>query len=258
MTGLGHHPKWSQGLNFRSRAADGAGTGGRAAHERATPVAETMERTTQPSPTERPTRRTLTERGATLVEYALVFALVAVASLGAIEFLQNQSQEEIDNQAECVSDRPPPGECAFAPVPSDVSFPDPGYSPPTSAPPNPDLVPTLALGTPEQDDPPLPWQVRRSVTLTRAVVADPPQPDEPVSGIRVRGLIRVTDPASPPDVLYTFPVECFTGADGTCTLVYNVDQDDVMHVSLQVIGVDSNPAPTIPSNIADYNRVVAP
>lgn len=217
-----------------------------------------MERTTQPSPNERSKRRALAERGATLVEYALVFSLVAVASLAAVEFLQRQSEAEINNQVECVSDRPPPGDCAFAPVPSDVSFPDPGFSPPTSAPPNPAEVPSLALGTPEQDDAPLPWQVRRSVTLTRAVPADPPLPDEPVPGILVRGLIRVTDPLSPPDVLYTFPVECHTAADGTCTLAYTVEQDDVMHVSLQVIGVDANPAPTIPSNIADYNRVVTP
>ncbi|HET8896066.1 MAG TPA: hypothetical protein VFN04_02255 [Protaetiibacter sp.] len=219
-----------------------------------------MERTTQPSPTERSPRRIFAERGATLVEYALVFALLAVASLGAVEFLQRQSENEINNQAECVSNRPPPtGDCAFAPVPSDVSFPDPGFSPPTSAPPNPDTVPSITLNpTPEQDNPPLPWQVRRSVTLTQSVTADPPLPDEPVAGVRIRGLIRVTDPLSPPNVLYTFPVECTTAADGTCTLAYNVDDPNVMHVSLTVIGVDANPAPTIPSNIADFNRVVGP
>ena len=51
------------------------------------------------------------ERGATLVEYALVFAMLIVGSLGAIQFLTDNAKEQINNNADCVSKRPPPVEC---------------------------------------------------------------------------------------------------------------------------------------------------
>jgi Flp pilus assembly pilin Flp len=57
----------------------------------------------------RPLQRS--DRGATLVEYALIVALVVVASFGAIQFLTTQSEAEVATQADCVSTRPPPPSC---------------------------------------------------------------------------------------------------------------------------------------------------
>ncbi|MCD9622650.1 hypothetical protein [Rhabdothermincola salaria] len=51
------------------------------------------------------------DRGATLVEYALILALVVVAAVASIQFLTNQSEAEVANQADCVSTRPPPPSC---------------------------------------------------------------------------------------------------------------------------------------------------
>lgn len=61
-------------------------------------------------------RRSPTERGATLVEYALVVALLVVGAIGAIQFLQREGSAEVAAQADCVSTRPPPPSCQIRAV----------------------------------------------------------------------------------------------------------------------------------------------
>jgi Flp pilus assembly pilin Flp len=73
----------------------------------------------------RPLQRS--DGGATLVEYALIVALVVVASFGAIQFLTNQSEAEVATQADCVSTRPPPPSCQ----PRAVTTAPPASSPST-------------------------------------------------------------------------------------------------------------------------------
>lgn len=51
------------------------------------------------------------ERGASLVEYSLIFALVLVASVGATKYLSSQGSSQVANQANCISTRPPPTNC---------------------------------------------------------------------------------------------------------------------------------------------------
>ena len=213
-----------------------------------------MERTSQPSVSKRQRSGKLAERGATMVEYALVFALVAVVALGAMEFLVDRSEVEINNQADCVSERPPPSACGFAPVPSDVTYPDPGFSPPTSAPPNAEEIPTFEFGSGSEDFA-TGWAVLVPVRLTRAVSGDPPLPPEPLSGVRVRAAIRMEDPTNAPNELaeigYT---DCVTASDGWCTLRYDIPYDDVDIVRLRIIGIDTTPAPDIPTDVATFDR----
>lgn len=57
------------------------------------------------------TRAHLRERGATIVEYSLLVAAVVVVSLGAIQNLQDNSEAEVANEFDCVSERPPPPTC---------------------------------------------------------------------------------------------------------------------------------------------------
>jgi Flp pilus assembly pilin Flp len=215
-----------------------------------------MERTSRLSKFERLTRMLRrSDRGATLVEYALVFSLVAVVSIGAIEFLQAQSEEEIDNQADCVSDRPPPSGCSFAPVPSDVSFPDPGYSPPTSAPPNAEDIPTFAIGVGSDTVTGTAWGIDLPVSLVKSVSADPPVPDEPVPGVRIRAEIRLQDPLDPSaDLALVGNTECTTDAAGECTLHYDVPFEDVDIARMRIIGIDTNPAPPVPPDVAIFDR----
>ena len=47
--------------------------------------------------------RSRRERGATLVEYALLVALLAVPSIGAIEYLRSGAETKVDSTAEGIS-----------------------------------------------------------------------------------------------------------------------------------------------------------
>jgi hypothetical protein len=197
--------------------------------------------------------RTQPSRGATLVEYGLVFSLLVVVSLGALGFLNDSASNEIENQAVCVSDRPPPTDqladdrCRFAPVPTNVTAPDPNVVPPTTAPPNPNPdVYAIAAGPTDQDVDGA-WTVIQPVSLTLEVWQDPPAGPQPAAGIRIRARIQMRDPVSGenlPDPGFT---DCVTDSDGECTLEYTVPFPDVAQVTLLVIGVDSpNPPASVP------------
>jgi Flp pilus assembly pilin Flp len=221
-----------------------------------------MERTSQPSVFERLFERLLTrghlERGATFVEYALVFSLVAVVSIGAVQFLTDRSEDEIANQADCVSSRPPPSSCAYAPIPSDVSVPDPGFNPPTSAPPNAAEIPTFTIGvSSDTPAPALTWALDMPVSLVRQVSADPPVPDEPIQGVRIRAEIRMEDPLNPSnDIAFVGNTDCVTDAAGECTLHFDVPFDDVDVARMRIIGIDTTPAPPFSTVPAVFDRNV--
>jgi len=51
------------------------------------------------------------DRGASLVEYSLIFALVLVSSIGATKYLATKGSSQVQNQATCISTRPPPTNC---------------------------------------------------------------------------------------------------------------------------------------------------
>lgn len=192
-------------------------------------------------------RRRGVDRGATLVEYALIFSLFVVVSLVAIDLLTESASDEIDNQAECISDRPPPDdECGFAPVPEEIEVPDPGESPPVSAPPVEAARPSVAIDADGifVDDV---WTVTFEAALTRPVSADPPMPDEPVPGATV--VVRIEAHIIGGD-WQTFDVtSCITGAAGTCELIFTAPAD-VDGVQFHVVNVASDPPPAeLPTRI---------
>lgn len=51
------------------------------------------------------------ERGAALVEYAVVLSVLVIALIPAIDALENTSSAEVNNEFDCVSQRPPPESC---------------------------------------------------------------------------------------------------------------------------------------------------
>jgi Flp pilus assembly pilin Flp len=53
----------------------------------------------------------LSERGATMVEYSLIFVFMAVLAIGGSKVLLSRAKTESANQANCVSTRPPPASC---------------------------------------------------------------------------------------------------------------------------------------------------
>lgn len=66
--------------------------------------------------------------GATLVEYSLIIALVVVPSIGAMNYLTKQANKETNNQADCISTRPPPPSCQVRPVTTTTTAGDPATS----------------------------------------------------------------------------------------------------------------------------------
>lgn len=63
------------------------------------------------------------DAGATLVEYALIIALVVVACLGAIEFLGTEASNDMQNQSNCVKAVPGSPEaavCGYTPPPTTI------------------------------------------------------------------------------------------------------------------------------------------
>jgi hypothetical protein len=85
--------------------------------------------------------RTTTERdrlrgdaGAGLPEYALGLSLIVVVSVGGVQRLNESSKAEAGNQADCISERPPPPSCVRRPVPAaQPPADDPGEPPTTDA-----------------------------------------------------------------------------------------------------------------------------
>lgn len=191
--------------------------------------------------------RTGADRAATLVEYALVLSLLVVGSLAVFENLTGAADAEIQNQAECVSDRPPPSDdCGFAPVPPDVVTPDPDVTPLPIGPPGQEHdVYTVTAGPTAAEDEPwtliLPVQVFFQTT-------EPPTEPEGSEGILVRARIQMEDPNNPgtplPDPGFT---DCITEDDGSCDLVFTVPFHDVELATMRITGVDSpNPPDELP------------
>lgn len=197
-------------------------------------------------------------RGATLVEYAMVASLLLVVSMVAIDGLTTAADGEVNNQAECVSDRPPPtggdAGCEFAPTPSDLVTPDPSFVPPTtgSPVPFPDQY-TISAG-PSSANTTDGWTLILPVQVFREI-QEPPTDPEGAPSILVRARIQMQDPANPsenlPDPGFT---ECTTDASGECDLEYAVPFDDVDEATMLIIDVESAPPPDDLPPIQTYTR----
>lgn len=252
------HALWSKWLNSVIARADENDTGGPA--RSSDPCGWRIMQPRQWLSRRLEALRTAASRGATLVEYALVFSLLVVGALGAMDALTDSASEEIDNQALCVADRPPPTDseaderCHFAPTPTDVITPDPSIVPPTTAPPNPNPDVYVITAGPTDQTTDGGWTVMQPVALTVQRWSDPLPPSEPAPGIRVRARIQLKDPNTGdnlPDPGFT---DCVTDGAGECTLEYTVPFPDVLQVTLLVIGVDSpNPPDTMPP-MATFDR----
>lgn len=78
-----------------------------------------------------PARRSQRERGATLVEYSLIFAFLVVIAVGSLQYLTTQAEEQVANQADCVATRPPPPACQVPALDTTTTL----VGSPTTAPP---------------------------------------------------------------------------------------------------------------------------
>lgn len=76
--------------------------------------------------------------GVSLVGYALVLGLLVTTAVGSITLIESASTDEINNQANCVSQRPPPVSCQPRTVTTTTTTTTPGPTTTTTSP----IVPT--------------------------------------------------------------------------------------------------------------------
>lgn len=176
-------------------------------------------------------------QGAALVEYALVLVLVVIGSIGAIDALEDDASDEVDNQATCLEERPPPAECQAAPntplgvggggVGGDPGGGDPGptesvnYGPGT-------LTTTRGSGP------------RFDVDLTFTLLDDSVPLPLPLEGEVVTAQIVITGSSVPGRVGEFTYVTCTTGALGVCTFSFDSRFDDVTSMTLQIVAVGAD------------------
>jgi hypothetical protein len=175
-----------------------------------------------------------TERGATLVEYALGLAFLVLALAGGASMLEDAGRREVDNQANCVSERPPPDDCLVRTVTTTTTPAPGGGQPSPPAPPPEPLEATVGWRGPATQGTVSPpgWAITLTADL-RALFPDPGDPAkkvvEPVEGAVIRVRIRITQPPSST----VFTAECVTGPGGSCRIDF-----DVPNVTTRQVRVD--------------------
>lgn len=189
-----------------------------------------------------PVRRLRGDRGASLVEYALVFVFIAVGSLGVASYLTTNGDIEINNQADCVSRRPPPPSCQVRAVTPTTATTTVGVT--TTIAPETTTTTTTTTTTA-----PPPTTVAPDPSATQVTVQGRPGPavdaefevlsgTEPVNGATVRVRFDAITPNGP----FSFEGACVTDATGTCFLPFDSPYNDATAIDVTVIQVTSNPA----------------
>lgn len=194
-------------------------------------------------------------RGATLVEYALIFVALTVVTVGVASYLLTQARGENANQIDCIKTRPPPTTCQFKSATTTTSTAPPGTGgppppPPTTAPPASYQSRVASVTHTESGVAGSPWTL--NLTPLIELNTDPdgaagPQPYggyQPLADATVQIRVSWTSPSAGSQG----PLQCRTAANGTCTLQFSVPAN-VTVATVTVVSVDAypGPSPTLPS-----------
>lgn len=173
-------------------------------------------------------------RGASLTEYALALVVLVVGSIGVFQTLEDNTADEVDNQANCISERPPPVSCqAAALTPLDGTGGGVGGDPGGGAP-----------GTTETAS-------FQPTTVTASRATDPifdvsvdltihDDTNAPLEGQLVTAQVTITASSVPGRAGQSFYVSCTTDSNGQCTTDFDSRFDDVTQLSFRVIAVGSD------------------
>ncbi len=186
---------------------------------------------------DRPIRRVAGQRGAALVEYALAVSLLVVASIGAVQFLEDETAAEVDNQADCLSTRPPPTTCQAEPLVAAggnnqaSSGPGGGGGTPASSPAAIGSTVTVATA---------PAGARYDIVVGVDLFEDPAE-TVPLEGVVMTAQVTITQSSVPSRIGQFFYVDCVTDAAGHCDFDFDSRFDDVDQVSFDVVaaGIDT-------------------
>lgn len=173
------------------------------------------------------------DAGAGLVEYGLALALLVVGSIGAIQFLEDETEDELDNQADCIETRPPPDSCqqaALAPQPA-----------PGDPPPPPDPPPPVAEATYDED------ASEYTVTGDQFEIHLEFNFSSPTPPTGEVGTVRVTftdaEPASREGEFEY--VTCTVDSSGLCAVDINTQYPGVSQVSVELIALGNETGYTL-------------
>lgn len=176
------------------------------------------------------------QRGAAVVEYALALSLLVVAGIGAAQFLEDETAAEVDNQADCLSTRPPPTTCQSEPLVAagggnqSSSGPGGGGGTPSSSP------ATIANPTGSTAPNGGKYDISVSVELYEDPALTIPLPD-----VVMTAQVTITQSSISSRVGQFFYVECVTDSSGQCVFDFDSRFDDVDQVSFDIVaaGIDT-------------------
>jgi hypothetical protein len=187
-----------------------------------------------------------------MVEYALVVALIVSVSATAIQGLTDASEDEVANEMDCVSTRPPPPSCQLRSVATTTT--DPSATTSSSIPPTTTSSTTTTTAPPPSI---MTWSGVATVVGTQWMAEATPvitQDGQPVEGATVRVRVSITNPFLP----ITEEISCVTDSSGTCVLSYTVPEDDlgveISQIRFTVLDVEAPVAVDDPPNDLQYPK----
>ena len=173
-------------------------------------------------------------RGASLTEYALALVVLVVGSIGVFQTLEDNTADEVDNQANCISERPPPVSCQPAAL---VPLGGGGGGGVGGDPGGGVVAPTRTAtieppaGAVNRGPGPI-YDVRVDLVLTDTTES----PSTPAAGQPVNAQIVVTSPNPTTDGQF-FYESCTTDDNGECSISFDSRYADVTQLTFEIIAV---------------------
>lgn len=189
-------------------------------------------------------KRLRSDAGATLVEYALLVALILVVSIGAISALEDRADERAGSTAGRIG---APGDAAY--YGGGTTGGSTGGSTTGPPPPPPSTVTVSSItSTPPPTNDGSKWVASATITVVDGAT--------PLVGVIVTGSWTIEGPGGGSPTTATCP----TGITGACAVQFNSIQDSKEQVRFTVTkltkdGVDTVPPDPKPYVIVDCNSV---
>ncbi|MEZ5144366.1 MAG: hypothetical protein R2726_17895 [Acidimicrobiales bacterium] len=171
--------------------------------------------------------------GATLVEYALVLSLLVVGGLGAAAYLTTGARNEVANQADCISSRPPPTNCQIPVVSTTTST--------SIAPTSSSSSTTPPPGAATWDTAASTWNRTTNVVTVRMDVRTAGGVAVPEATITLRYTVVPSG--------RTFYGTCISDTAGTCATTWNVPFTDATQIRIDAVSISSTTPVTLPTTL---------
>lgn len=172
-------------------------------------------------------------RAVALVEYAIVLGVLVIGMLGVIETLEDETADEVDNQANCISQRPPPPSCQATPLAPTTTTGGSGGPTTTSA----GGSGTTETATIEQSTPPFIATSDLPLYDVEAAVRIRDDMANLIPGEIVSIQVTITQSIGGLRNGQFFFIECVTDDNGICTIEFDSRWPEVTELTYDVISI---------------------